>query len=69
LIFGIPLLIAGLVLPLIMMRDLFTKGEVTGTCPYCSVPIKTSDATYRLECPSCGRPIGVSDGRLRALDA
>lgn len=68
LVFGIPLLIAGLVLPLIMMRDLFTKGEVEGVCPYCSAPIKTSDATYKLECPSCGRAIGVRDGKLSGLD-
>src|SRR3990172_148371 len=57
LIFGIPLLIAGLILPLIMMRDLFKRNEVSGVCPYCSVPIKTSDATIRLECPACGRLI------------
>ena len=59
LIFGIPLLIAGLVLPLIMMRDLFHHNEVDGACPYCNAPIKTSDATIRLNCPSCKRLIEV----------
>jgi endogenous inhibitor of DNA gyrase (YacG/DUF329 family) len=64
LIFGIPLLIAGLILPLIMMRDLFTKNEVAGPCPYCGAPIKTSDATIRLECPACQRLVIVKDMKL-----
>ena len=34
LIFGIPLLIAGLVLPVIMMRDLLHHKEVNGDFPY-----------------------------------
>ena len=68
LIFGIPLLIAGLVLPLIMMRDLFKRNEVSGVCPYCSVPIKTSDSTIRLECPACGRLIVVRDMKLQAAE-
>lgn len=64
LIFGIPMLIAGLVLPLIMMRDLFRQNEVSGLCPYCSTPIKTSDATIRLRCPSCKREVVVRDMKL-----
>ena len=68
LIFGIPLLIAGLVLPLIMMRNLFSKNEVSDFCPYCSTPIKTSDSTLRLECPACGRVVGVRDMKLFALE-
>lgn len=64
LIFGIPLLIAGLVLPVIMMRDLFHHNEVDGACPYCAAPIKTSDATIRLNCPSCRRVIEVRDTTL-----
>jgi hypothetical protein len=67
LIFGIPLLIAGLVLPLIMMRNLFTQNEIDGVCPYCSVPIKTSDATIRLECPACKGAIAVRDMKLRPV--
>lgn len=65
LIFGIPLLIAGLVLPLIMMRDLFQRNEVNGACPYCGAPIKTSDATIRLNCPSCKRLIEVRESTLQ----
>ena len=64
LIFGIPLLIAGLVVPLIMMRGLFAQNEVSGVCPYCSAPIKTSDATIRLRCPSCKREVVVRDMKL-----
>lgn len=68
LIFGIPLLLAGLVLPLIMMRGLFTQNEVTGACPYCSAPIKTSDATLRLRCMSCNREVAVRNAKLYAVD-
>ena len=68
LIFGIPLLIAGLVLPLIMMRDLFTQNEIKDACPYCSAPIKTSDATIRLRCPSCGKEVAVRDMKLCAVE-
>jgi hypothetical protein len=64
LIFGIPLLIAGLVLPVFMMRDLFHHNEVNGVCPYCGAPIKTSDATIRLNCPSCRRVIEVRETAL-----
>ena len=64
LIFGIPLLIAGLVVPLIMMRGLFKQNEVNGLCPYCSAPIKTSDATIRLRCPACKGEVVVRDMKL-----
>ncbi len=64
LIFGIPLLIAGLVLPIFMMRDLFHRNEVTGECPYCAIPIETSDATIRLNCPACKRLIEVREAHL-----
>lgn len=67
-VFGIPLLIAGLVLPLIMMRGLFTRNDVSGACPYCSAPIKTSDATIRLRCVSCEREVGVRDAKLYAVE-
>jgi len=65
LIFGIPLLIAGLVLPVFMMRDLFHHNEIDGVCPFCGAPIKTSDATIRLNCPSCKRVIEVRDTTLQ----
>jgi len=65
LIFGIPLLIAGLVLPLIMMRDVLHHNEVSGDCPYCGAPIKTSDATIRLNCPACKNLIKIKDETLQ----
>ena len=68
LVFGIPLLIAGLVLPLIMMRDMFTQSEVKGACPYCSAQIKTSDSTIRLRCPSCSKEVAVRDTKLLAVE-
>lgn len=62
LIFGIPLLITGLVLPLFTMRDLFRKSDVVGSCPYCNTQLQTSDATLRLRCPSCNGVVEVHDG-------
>src|SRR5260370_41559469 len=61
LIFGIPLLVAGLVLPVFMMRDLFHHNVVSGMCPHCSTPIKTSDATIRLHCPVCKSSLEVDE--------
>jgi predicted RNA-binding Zn-ribbon protein involved in translation (DUF1610 family) len=66
--FGIPLLLAGLLLPLFLMRHLFKQNEVAGPCPYCGEQIKTSDATIRLECPACKRMVGVRDMRLYAAE-
>ncbi len=64
LVFGIPLLIAGMVVPLLMMRGQFKQNEVTGACPYCGVGIKTSDSAIRLECPACNRLVVVRDLKL-----
>ena len=46
LIFGVPLLIAGLVLPVFMMRDLFHHNEVNGACPFCGEPITDFDEIF-----------------------
>jgi len=64
LIFGIPLLLAGLIVPLIMLRDQFKQTDVEGACPYCEAPIKTSDATIQLECPKCNGVVVVRDMKL-----
>lgn len=68
LIFGIPLVVIGIALPLFMMRDVFKHSDVSGVCPYCSAPIKTSDATIRLNCPACNRVIVVRDEKLVAAE-
>jgi hypothetical protein len=68
LIFGVPLLFAGLVVPLIMMRGFFKQNEVAGQCPYCSAPIKTLDSTIRLQCPVCQGVVGVRDEKLYAVE-
>ena len=68
LFFGIPLLLAGLIVPLIMLRDFFKQNEVAGPCPYCSAPIRTSDATIRLECPNCQGVVAVRDMKLYAAE-
>ena len=67
LIFGVPLLLAGLILPLIMMRDLFKTNVVRGECPYCGADITTSDSTLRLQCPSCKEVVAVRDAKLEQV--
>ncbi len=64
LIFGIPLLTAGLILPLFMMRDLFKTSEIQEACPNCGHTIKTSDATLQLRCPGCQKVIDVREAKL-----
>ncbi len=69
LVFGIPLIIAGMVVPLLMMRGQFKQTEVAGACPYCGVNIKTTDSAIRLECPSCNRLVGVKDEKLYSMES
>jgi len=64
LIFGIPLLVAGLIIPIFMMRDLFKTNEVSAPCPNCGATIRTSDATLQLKCTSCERVINVREGQF-----
>lgn len=64
LIFGVPLIAAGVVIPLIMMRDLFKTSEIKEPCPNCGTTIKTSDATIQLRCPSCHKVINVREEKL-----
>ena len=69
LVFGIPLIIAGLAVPIVMMRgELFSTHDVTGTCPHCGTAIKTSDATLKLECPGCGQMVMMRDMTLSAAE-
>src|SRR5712691_9952757 len=64
LIFGVPLIVAGLVIPVLMMRDLFKTSEIKEPCPGCGETIKTSDATLQLRCPSCHKVINVRGEKL-----
>jgi hypothetical protein len=69
LIFGIPLLIAGLVLPLFMVRDLFRQNDVVGPCPFCGAQIRTSDATLRLKCHSCDNVVEIRNETFYKADS
>ena len=64
LIFGIPLLAAGLIIPVFMVRDLFKTNEVSEPCPNCGATIRTSDATLQLRCPGCHKVINVRESRF-----
>ena len=63
-LFGIPLMMAGVILPLFMMRQNFKGPAVAAECPNCSGPIKTSGGTLQLECPTCGKTVLVRDSKL-----
>src|SRR5713226_9662993 len=64
LIFGIPLLVAGLIIPIFMMRDLFKTNEIKEPCPNCGATIRTSDATLQLKCTNYHRVINVREGQF-----
>src|SRR5947207_14725920 len=64
LIFVIPLLVAGLIIPIFMMRDLFKTNEIQDPCPNCGATIRTSDSTLQLKCTSCERVINVREGQF-----
>lgn len=66
LVFGIPLLIAGLAVPLFMMRGVFARNDIDEPCPACGSDIHTTDATMRLDCPKCGRTLRVQDMHIYA---
>ena len=68
LIFGIPLLVAGILLPLVMMRGGLKQTMVDGVCPHCQTPIKTTDATIRLNCPACNRKLVVRDEHFKLAE-
>src|SRR5436189_6015362 len=61
LIFGIPLLGAGLIIPLFMLRDLFVTAEVKEPCPNCGGAIRTSEATLQLRWEHFQQVIKVRD--------
>ncbi|MDX6693284.1 MAG: hypothetical protein QOF02_887 [Blastocatellia bacterium] len=64
LLFGIPLMMAGVILPLFMMRQNFTSQAVEAECPNCGTAIKTSDGTRKIECPSCRKILLARDSKL-----
>ena len=65
---GIPLLVAGLVIPLFMMRGVFARNDIVAPCPVCGSEIKTTDATLQLDCPNCGKTLSVRDMKLYAKE-
>lgn len=68
LLFGVPLLIAGLIVPLFTMRDVFSRHDLHGDCPACGNDIHTTDATVRLECPRCSQRIRVQDSKFSKVE-
>jgi len=69
LVFGIPLILAGMLVPLLMMRGQMTQQEIAGPCPYCGEALKTSDTAIRLECPACNRLVAVHDLKLFPVES
>jgi len=69
LVFGVPLIIGGLLAPHFAMRVLLTRDEISGPCPYCWSAVKTSDSALELNCPGCHQRIVVRDMRLNRTKA
>ena len=59
LLLGVPMILAGLIIPFFMMRGSFVRNEIVAPCPACGHEIKTTDATLQLDCPNCGKTIMV----------
>lgn len=68
-VFGVPLIIGGLFAPHFAMRVLLTRDEISGCCPYCWSPVKTSDSALELNCPDCHQRIAVRDRHLYRMEA
>ena len=68
LVFGVPMIMAGLILPFFMMRGAFGRKEIVAPCPACGHEIKTTDATMQLDCPHCDKTISVRDMNLYLRD-
>ena len=68
LVFGIPLIIAGMLVPLLMMRGQLQQNDIAAPCPYCGTEIKTSDTAIRLECPTCNHLVVVRDLKLYPVE-
>lgn len=69
LVFGIPLIVVGMIVPLLMMRGQLKQNVIEAPCPYCDAAIKTSDTAIRLECPTCNRMVGVRDLKLYPVES
>jgi DNA-directed RNA polymerase subunit RPC12/RpoP len=68
-VFGVPLIIGGLFAPHLAMRLFLSGHEISGPCPYCWSPVKTSDSALNLNCPDCHQRIVVRDRRLYRTEA
>lgn len=68
LLFGVPLLIAGLIVPLFTMGGVFKRHDMHGACPACGTDIHTTEATVRVECPHCSQPIKVQDQKFSKVE-
>jgi predicted RNA-binding Zn-ribbon protein involved in translation (DUF1610 family) len=58
--------IAGLLVPLFMMRGVFARNDIDEPCPACGSDVHTTDATMRLDCPKCGKTLSVRDMHIYA---
>jgi hypothetical protein len=63
-VFGVPLIIGGLLAPHLAMRLFQTRYEISGPCPYCWSHVKTSESALELNCPDCHRRITGRHMRL-----
>ena len=60
-LFGIPLILAGIGLPYMLLRDSSPArtGPVKGVCPHCGARIETPVHLRETNCPVCHKPIAA----------
>ncbi|MBD3348841.1 MAG: hypothetical protein GF400_06555 [Candidatus Eisenbacteria bacterium] len=60
-IIGIPLIVAGIIVPLV--APFLGLSSIRGPCPYCGSRVRASRGSPGAVCPACGRRIVIRDGR------
>jgi len=68
LLFGIPMIVAGVLLPLFLLREHFTNHDSVAPCPACGQTIKASDHKLQLDCPSCGKTVTNERGKIHLTE-
>ena len=60
-LFGIPLILAGIGLPYMLLRDSSPARTepVKGVCPHCGARIETPEHLRETNCPVCHKPIAA----------
>ena len=62
---GVPLIILGILAPLI--GPLIGFRSMRGNCPWCGAPVSSLESTQSFDCDTCHRPIVIRDHKYVAI--